>query len=119
MLNKINHDKILQDLDNDENQNYIKEMEDFINKNNDKNDNKNNDKNDDDDENDNKLKSKNNFLKKYNYIIILLLVFMLLNNKSIIELIYCIPFVKNKIFLNLLIRTIIFGLILTLYNKLK
>ena len=44
---------------------------------------------------------------------------MLLNNKSVIELIYNISFVKDKVFLNLLIRTIIFGVILILYKKLK
>jgi hypothetical protein len=119
MLNKINHEKILQDFDNDENQNFIKNMEELIKKN-------NYNEIDEIDEIDeiekidkNKNEKKKNFYKKYNYIIISLLVFMLLNNKSIIELIYYIPFVKDKIFLNLLIRTIIFGLILTLYKKLK
>jgi hypothetical protein len=119
MLNKINHDKILQDLDNDENNNFIKDMENLIKNNKNLNDdNYNNDDNDDNNDN-NKNKNKKKFYKKYNYIIISLLVFMLLNNKSIIELIYYIPFVKDKIFLNLLIRTIIFGIILTLYKKLK
>ena len=128
MLNKpfkIDHDKILQDLDNDDNNNFIKDMENLVknNKNlNDNYDNYHNDDNDNDD-NDNKNKNKNKnkkkFFKKYSKLIISLLVFMLLNNKSIIELIYYIPFVKDKIFLNLLIRTIIFGIILTLYKKLK
>ena len=128
MLNKpfkIDHDKILQDLDNDDNNNFIKDMENIVknNKNlNDNYDNYHNDDNDNDD-NDNKNKNKNKnkkkFFKKYSKLIISLLVFMLLNNKSIIELIYYIPFVKDKIFLNLLIRTIIFGIILTLYKKLK
>jgi hypothetical protein len=127
MLNKpfkIDHDKILQDLDNDENNNFIKDMENLVKNNKNLNDNYDNyyhNDNDDNDDNDNKNenKNKNKFFKKYSKLIISLLVFMLLNNKSIIELIYYIPFVKDKIFLNLLIRTIIFGIILSLYKKLK
>ena len=118
---KIDHDKILQDLDNDENQSFIKNMENLIKNNNDYDNNYDNDNdNDNYNDNDKKIKNKNKkFFKKYNYIIISLLVFMLLNNKSVIGLIYNIPFVKDKIFLNLLIRTIIFGIILSLYKKLK
>ena len=118
---KIDHDKILQDLDNDENQSFIKNMENLIKNNNDYDNNYDNDNdNDNYNDNDKKIKNKNKkFFKKYNYIIISLLIFMLLNNKSVIGLIYNIPFVKDKIFLNLLIRTIIFGIILSLYKKLK
>ena len=124
MLNKpfkIDHDKILQDLDNDDNNNFIKDMENLVKNNKNLNDDNYHDNDDDNDNDNDKLKNKNkkNFFKKYSKLIISLLVFMLLNNKSIIELIYYIPFVKDKIFLNLLIRTIIFGIILTLYKKLK
>lgn len=115
---KIDHEKIIEDIDDEENRNFIKNIEEIIKK-------KEiilyntNEKKEVLFSNNEKDINKNIFIKKYNDIFISLLIFMLLNNKSIIELIYNISFVKDKVFLNLLIRTIIFGVILILYKKLK
>ena len=119
-MQQIDHNKIIEDMDDEENRNFIKNIEKIIK----------NRKEEDLIYNTNEKKEvlfsnneedtkKNIFIKKYNDIFISLLIFMLLNNKSVIELIYNISFVKDKVFLNLLIRTIIFGVILILYKKLK
>ena len=56
---------------------------------------------------------------KYIDIIFCILLFMLLNNKLTIETIYKLPYIniENGVFLNLLIRSIMFGLILFIIKK--
>lgn len=116
---KIDHEKIIKDMDDEENKNFIKNMEEIVKKKEEEIIFYNNEKKEILFSNNEKDTNKNIFIKKYNDIFISLLIFMLLNNKSVIELIYNISFVKDKVFLNLLIRTIIFGVILILYKKLK
>ena len=119
-MQQIDHNKIIEDIDDEENRNFIKNIEEIIKK---KKEEiivyNTNEKREVLFSNNEKDTNKNIFIKKYNDIFISLLIFMLLNNKSVIELIYNISFVKDKVFLNLLIRTIIFGVILILYKKLK
>jgi hypothetical protein len=67
-----------------------------------------------------KEKEKPNIMKEYKDIIINVLIFNLLNNKFIIEFIYDkIPFVKkyNSPYPNLIIRSILFGLIIWSIKK--
>ena len=116
---KIDHEKIIKDMDDEENKNFIKNMEEIVKKKEEEIIFYNNEKKEILFSNNEKDTNKNIFIKKYNDIFISLLIFMLLNNKSVIELIYNISFVKDKVILNLLIRTIIFGVILILYKKLK
>ena len=63
--------------------------------------------------------TKNN--KKINYIniIIFMIIFLLLNDKKTIEIIYNIPFINNKDspYPNLIFRTLIFGLLFFIYDK--
>lgn len=70
---------------------------------------------------DKKRKNNKNFFYKYTDIILCILVFMLLNNKLIIEIIYKISFIKNcnHPFPNLLFRTIIFAIILVIFKKIS
>jgi len=66
----------------------------------------------------------NKFIKKetrinYIEIIIYMIIFILLNNKFTIEIIYNLPFIKtiNSPYPNLILRTLLFGLIVYLYKK--
>jgi hypothetical protein len=56
---------------------------------------------------------------KYQEIIIYMIFFVLLNNKYAVDLIYKIPYVtsNDSFYLNLIIRTLIFGLLGLLYKK--
>jgi hypothetical protein len=66
-----------------------------------------------------KPKKKNKKNIKYKEIIIFMIFFILLTNKYIIELIYKIPYINNlnNPYPNLIIRTILFGLLIFLYKK--
>lgn len=61
--------------------------------------------------------SNNNF--NYKDIIFIMISFLLLNDKFTIELIYKLPFINNmdRPYPNLIIRTIVFGLLFFLYKK--
>jgi len=56
---------------------------------------------------------------KYKEILLFMLLFLVINNKYVIQGIYCIPYINifNSSYTNLIIRTLIFGLIVLLLQK--
>ena len=64
-------------------------------------------------------KKKCNMFIKYKDIIIYMIFFILLNNKFVIEFIYNFPYIStiNSPYPNLIVRTLIFGLLYFLYKK--
>ena len=64
-------------------------------------------------------KHKENKEMKYKDIIVFMIIYILLSNKYTIELIYMIPYINtmDNPYPNLIIRTILFGLLVFLYKK--
>ena len=68
-----------------------------------------------------KIKEKNNMFFKYKNIIIYIIFFIILNNQYVIEFIYNFPYIKtlNSPYPNLIIRTLIFGLLIYLFRTFR
>ena len=98
-------------LDNIENNNHIPEEEPILLNSSSNNENKK--------KNSNSNKRKSNIMMKYKDIVIYMIFFILLNNKFVIEFIYKFPYIStiNSPYPNLIIRTLIFGVLAFLYKK--